>query len=279
MINTLKRAMARGDVAGDGILRDRSTRAGTERSATRRHQVAVPLRLYGALRQHPAGRRSFAAMPAEEHVEPFGGLRERRAAVEPPAAPKAEVRAGRTARPNPRRPPPKTETAPPQRPRSPPLSLPHRRPPQAAPAKQPTSAQIIAIRSACRSDYPKVCAGVPTGGAPALQCLEKNKAKLSAACGQAVGAASGGAAPAAGAVPAAATGGSRGRGSRRSSCCGRCGRAKNCSCCGRPAAPMSARCAAALRPAAAASCSAWPPTPPRFRRPARKCWASSPRNS
>ena len=42
-------------------------------------------------------------------------------------------------------------------------------------AKQPTSAQISAIRSACRSDYPKVCAGVPTGGAPALQCLEKKQ--------------------------------------------------------------------------------------------------------
>ena len=55
--------------------------------------------------------------------------------------------------------------------------------PKAAAARrsqQPTSAQISAIRSACRSDYPKVCAGVPTGGAPALQCLEKNKAKLSA---------------------------------------------------------------------------------------------------
>jgi hypothetical protein len=76
-------------------------------------------------------------------------------------------------------------------------------------AKQPTDAQVSAIRSACRSDYPKVCAGVPTGGAPALQCLEKNKAKLSAGCGKAVAAASGGA-PAAtataapGAAPAAA---------------------------------------------------------------------------
>ena len=78
----------------------------------------------------------------------------------------------------------------------------------AAPAGQPTSAQVSAIRSACRSDYPKVCAGVPTGGAPALQCLEKNKAKLSAGCEKAVSAASGGgataAAPAAGVAPAAA---------------------------------------------------------------------------
>src|SRR5438270_7657499 len=71
----------------------------------------------------------------------------------------------------------------------------------AAPAGQPTSAQISAIRSACRSDYPKVCAGVPTGGAPALQCLERNKAKLSAGCEKAVSAASGGGAPAAGAAP------------------------------------------------------------------------------
>jgi hypothetical protein len=72
-------------------------------------------------------------------------------------------------------------------------------------AKKPSSAQISAIRSACRSDYPTVCAGVPAGGAPALQCLEKNKSKVSAACANAVSAASGGGAtPAAGGAPAAA---------------------------------------------------------------------------
>ena len=76
--------------------------------------------------------------------------------------------------------------------------------PAATAGAQPSSAQVSAIRSACRSDYPKVCAGVPTGGAPALQCLEKNKAKLSPACGKAVAAAGGGAAPAAGSAPAAA---------------------------------------------------------------------------
>jgi hypothetical protein len=67
----------------------------------------------------------------------------------------------------------------------------------ATPAKKPTDAQIAAIRSACRSDYPKVCAGVPTGAAPALQCLDKNKSKVSSGCQQALNAASGGAAPAA----------------------------------------------------------------------------------
>ena len=72
-------------------------------------------------------------------------------------------------------------------------------------ARKPSSAQISAVRNACRSDYPKVCAGVPTGGAPALQCLEKNKSKLSASCEKAVAAASGGAAaPAAGGAPGAA---------------------------------------------------------------------------
>ena len=75
-------------------------------------------------------------------------------------------------------------------------------------AKQPSSAQVSAIRSACRSDYQKVCAGVPTGGAPALQCLEKNKAKLSPSCEKAVAAASGGAAaPAAAAAPSAGAAG------------------------------------------------------------------------
>ena len=72
-------------------------------------------------------------------------------------------------------------------------------------AKKPDNAQVAAIRSACRSDYRKVCAGVPTGGSAALQCLEKNKSKVSAPCQQAVGAASGGAATSAagGATPAA----------------------------------------------------------------------------
>jgi len=75
------------------------------------------------------------------------------------------------------------------------------------PASKPSSEQIAAVRSACRSDYPKVCAGVPTGGAPALQCLEKNEARLSASCRKAVVAATGGAAaPASGdAAPATAT--------------------------------------------------------------------------
>lgn len=73
----------------------------------------------------------------------------------------------------------------------------------AASAAKPTDAQASAIRSACRGDYPKVCAGVPTGGAPALECLQKSKARVSAGCGKALAAVGGGAVPAAGTAPAA----------------------------------------------------------------------------
>lgn len=70
---------------------------------------------------------------------------------------------------------------------------------------KPSNAEIAAIRGNCRSDYPKVCAGVPAGGAAALECLEKNKAKLSAACGKAVAAAGAGSAAPAAAGAAQAT--------------------------------------------------------------------------
>src|SRR5258708_5876368 len=100
-------------------------------------------------------------------------------AVEAPAAPKAESAPAPAAAPA----KPAAETA-----------APAAAPKAAASgaAKKPSSAQIAAVRSACRSDYQKVCAGVPTGGAPALQCLEKNNAKVSPICAKAVTAASGG---------------------------------------------------------------------------------------
>ena len=69
----------------------------------------------------------------------------------------------------------------------------------AAPGKKPSSAQIAAVKSNCRSDYMKVCSSVTPGGAAALQCLEKNEARLSPSCKKAVAAAAGG-----GAAPAAA---------------------------------------------------------------------------
>jgi Cysteine rich repeat len=124
-------------------------------------------------------------------------------AVEAPAAPKAEsapaesTPAASTAK-------PAAETAAP-----PPASNPPPAPKAAAStrAKKPSNAQVTAIRSACRNDYQQNCAGVPTGGAAALSCLEKNKANLSANCQKAVSAAGGAAAPAGGDAAAPAAGG------------------------------------------------------------------------
>jgi len=55
-----------------------------------------------------------------------------------------------------------------------------------AASASPTAAQQQAIRSACPNDFRSYCAGVSPGGAAALQCLEKNVAKLSSACQSAV---------------------------------------------------------------------------------------------
>ncbi|WP_025032589.1 cysteine rich repeat-containing protein [Bradyrhizobium sp. DOA9] len=128
-------------------------------------------------------------------------------AVEPAAAPKTEAAPAKSE--PAKSEPAKTEAAPAAEPAAKPAAA---AAPKAAAAKQPSPAQVSAIKSACRGDYPKVCASVPPGGAPAVECLEKNKAKVSAGCAKAVNAAFGvgaappasGAAPAAEAAPAAA---------------------------------------------------------------------------
>src|SRR5258706_12023408 len=112
-------------------------------------------------------------------------------AVEAPAAPKAGAA---PAAPKAESPPPATTAKPAAETAAPKAAT--------TTAKKPDDAQVAAIRSACRSDYQKVCAGVPTGGSAALQCLEKNKSKVIAPCQQAVG--GGAATPAAGAATSAA---------------------------------------------------------------------------
>jgi len=106
-------------------------------------------------------------------------------AVEAPAAPKAETAPAT----------PKAESAPDAAPAKPaaetatPPKTAAAPKPAASPAtRKPSSAQVAAIRSACRSDYQQNCAGVPTGGAAALSCLQKNKENLSASCQRAVSA-------------------------------------------------------------------------------------------
>jgi hypothetical protein len=66
-------------------------------------------------------------------------------------------------------------------------------------AQQPSQAQLNALRSSCRGDYMAHCSSVPTGGAPALNCLKQHMSALSSGCQSAVN----GISPAA-PVPAAA---------------------------------------------------------------------------
>jgi len=121
-------------------------------------------------------------------------------AVEAPAAPKAETApAAPKAETAPAAPAEATPAASTTKPAAETAAPPAANPPPAAKAaagtgaKKPSTAQVSAIRSACRNDYQQHCAGVPTGGAAALNCLEKNKAKLSANCEKAVNAAGDGA--------------------------------------------------------------------------------------
>ncbi|MBX9847585.1 MAG: cysteine rich repeat-containing protein, partial [Xanthobacteraceae bacterium] len=53
---------------------------------------------------------------------------------------------------------------------------------------QPTAEQQSALRNNCRSDFMSHCSGVTPGGAQALQCLQRNVAKLSPGCRGAVNA-------------------------------------------------------------------------------------------
>jgi hypothetical protein len=67
-------------------------------------------------------------------------------------------------------------------------------------AQQPAPEQTSAIRASCRSDFMANCSGVQPGGRDALECLQRNLAKLSPACKTAVSAIT----PAPAAPPAAA---------------------------------------------------------------------------
>jgi hypothetical protein len=74
-------------------------------------------------------------------------------------------------------------------------------------AQQPSQTQLNALRSSCRNDYMAHCSSVPTGGAPALNCLKQHITALSGACQSAVSAISPKApapSPVAAPVPAAA---------------------------------------------------------------------------
>ena len=71
----------------------------------------------------------------------------------------------------------------------------------ASASAQVTPAQQRAITANCRSDYMSHCSSVPTGGRPALMCLQEHVAELAPSCQTAVKATM--SAPAAAAAPAA----------------------------------------------------------------------------
>ena len=68
---------------------------------------------------------------------------------------------------------------------------------------QPSAEQQSALRNNCRSDFMSNCSGVTPGGAEALQCLQRNVAKLSPGCQSAVNALAPRSAPTQAAAPAA----------------------------------------------------------------------------
>ncbi len=183
MINTLTRAAMLGALMTGAIFAGASP--ALSQAPTQAQRDAIKSACRSDYMAHcssvpPGGEASLQCL--QKNMSSLGpGCQSAVKAVEAPAAPKTE--AAPTEK--------KTETAPAAAPTAaaPGAAAPAAKPAVAAPkaaepkpaaataAKQPTSAEVSAIRSACRSDYPKVCAGVPTGGAPALQCLEKNKAE------------------------------------------------------------------------------------------------------
>ena len=58
--------------------------------------------------------------------------------------------------------------------------------PAATASKRPPSAQVAAVRAACRSDFGVHCPGVKAGSSAALRCLQANAAALSPPCRNAV---------------------------------------------------------------------------------------------
>ncbi len=220
MFNTLKHASARGALLAAALF---ATAAGAFAQApTEAQKSAIRSACRSDFMAHcasvtPGGVEAYQCL--QKNMSGLSsGCQTAVRAVEPAAAPKTEAAPKIEAAPKeaaPKEATPKAEAAP-AAPKA--ESAPAAKPAAAAApkaataaaaAKQPSSAQVAAVKSACRADYPKVCASVPPGGAPALECLEKNKAKVSPACEKAVSAAAGGggaaatAAPA-GAVPAAA---------------------------------------------------------------------------
>jgi hypothetical protein len=121
-------------------------------------------------------------------------------AREPPTA--ATAPAGGT--PTTEVPPPAAPAAAPAAPRSEATreSRPLASTPAATSSQKPSAQQLGAIRAACRADFMAHCSGVQPGGPAALQCLQRNSARVTASCQTALAAIGQGAAKGSGAVAA-----------------------------------------------------------------------------
>jgi hypothetical protein len=123
-------------------------------------------------------------------------------AGEPPAAAATPAAASPTTQAS----PPVAPAAAPAAPRS--EATRESRPPASAPAaaasQKPNAQQLGAIRAACRADFMAHCPGVQPGGPAALQCLQRNSARVTASCQTALAAIGQGAAKGSGAAAAPA---------------------------------------------------------------------------
>ena len=134
----------------------------------------------------PACKTAVAATlppPAPAAAKPAEAAPPKAAAAPAPAAPAA---ASATAAPVVSAPPPKAKVTPPPKANPPAAAIAAPAPPATAAAPEappaPTAAQMKAIRFTCRREFANNCRGVPSGGAKAIDCLQRNAGKLTPDC-------------------------------------------------------------------------------------------------
>jgi hypothetical protein len=109
-----------------------------------------------------------------------------KAVAAPAPAPVAPAAATATAAPVVSAPPPKAKVAPPPKAKAATAAVAAPAPPATVAASEappaPTAEQMKAIRFTCRREFANNCRGVPSGGAKAIDCLQRNAGKLTPDC-------------------------------------------------------------------------------------------------
>ena len=134
----------------------------------------------------PACKTAVAATlppPAPAAAKPAEAAPPKAAAAPAPAAPAA---ASATAAPVVSAPAPKAKVTPPPKAKPAAAAIAAPAPPATPAAPEappaPTAAQMKAIRFTCRREFANNCRGVPSGGAKAIDCLQRNAGKLTPDC-------------------------------------------------------------------------------------------------